>query len=296
MQARFENKLEEVVNLKRVLRDNGFGQRLMTRLEYEGRVLDENGRNLDFSDKMMPYEPFFVEFPNEPADPHVAISSEPVEILFENENWLAVDKPAGVTSVPGPHNSTDTMVNRIKGLWTMSGAENLVPHLITRLDRDTSGVMLVAKNQLANSLISDQVKSHQMHKHYIAVVSGVMTEDEGKINQPIGRSDDGIHREVREDGQTAKTKFKVIERLNNATVVDVELITGRTHQIRVHFQNLGFPLIGDELYGGSTNSMVEHQALHASSLEFTDPFDGQEIKVESPLPSDLEALINSLKQ
>lgn len=290
MRYRIENNLEEIISAQKVLQRLGASQRLMQKIRQAGRLVDENERTVALKDKIMPFEPFWIELPDEDSDPAVPVSDQPLDIIYEDDNWLVVNKPAGLTAVPGPSNRTDTLVNRVKGHWQANGAVNLVPHLITRLDRFTSGITLVARHQVANSLLSEQVRHRKIKKTYLALVDGVVSAEKGTFNQPLGLAADGIHREVQEGGQSATTSFKVVQRFANQTLVQVHLKTGRTHQIRVHFANAGHPLVGDQLYGGPMDRGIERQALHAQSIRFFDPFTNQKLEFTAPLPADLQAI------
>ncbi|AEV95565.1 RluA family pseudouridine synthase [Pediococcus claussenii] len=289
MRYKFRNDYEEIINAKRVLQKEHVSQRLIKRIEYEGSLVDENGTRIDFSDKLMPFEEFYIELPDEKAHEGVSISHDALSILFENDNWLVIDKDAGVSSVPGPSNSENTLVNRIEGHWQEQGSSNMVPHLVSRLDRDTSGIVLVAKNAIVNSLISADVYKKRIRKYYLAIVEGNLEQDTGIIDKKIGLAQDGIHREIQEDGQRSRTKFKVLSRNNGKTLVQVELLTGRTHQIRVHFAAINHPLIGDHLYGHE-DPLIGRQALHASELDFFDPITKEERHFEAPLPKDFDQL------
>lgn len=232
-----------------------------------------------------------IRLPDEAADETVAVSHQPLQVQYEDANWLVVDKPAGLTSVPGPSNREDTLVNRIKGYLVATQAPNQRPHLITRLDRDTSGLVLVAKHHVAQGILTDPKLADQLVKTYLAWIEGTLTPASGTIDQPIGRLDDSPRRGVTASGQRAITTYQV----ETATLahavsrVRLQLVTGRTHQIRVHLSTLGHPLLGDALYDGN-QTWIKRQALHAASLQFYDPFAEQTRRFEAPLPADLQAL------
>lgn len=290
MRYQFKNNLEEIISAKKVLQRSGMSQRLLQRIQNEGRLIDENENDVEFSDKLMPFEPIWIELPDEEQDQNVAISDGPLDIIFEDKNWLLVNKPAGLTAVPGPSDREDTLVNRIKGHWQAIESKNMMPHLVTRLDRFTSGITLVARHQVSNSLLSEQVAHHKIKKIYLAMVDGVVQAEKGTFNQPLGLTADGIHREVRDDGQQATTSFKVLKRFENQTLVQIHLKTGRTHQIRVHFANAGHPLVGDQLYDGPMDRGIKRQALHASSIRFFDPFIDEKVSFTAELPDDLKQI------
>ncbi|MCC3161378.1 RluA family pseudouridine synthase [Lactiplantibacillus pentosus] len=232
-----------------------------------------------------------IRLPDEAADETVAVSHQPLQVQYEDANWLVVDKPAGLTSVPGPSNREDTLVNRIKGYLVATQAPNQRPHLITRLDRDTSGLVLVAKHHVAQGMLTDPKLADQLVKTYLAWIEGTLTPASGTIDQPIGRLDDSPRRGVTASGQRAITTYQVeTSTLAHAVSrVRLQLVTGRTHQIRVHLSALGHPLLGDALYDGN-QTWIKRQALHAASLQFYDPFAEQTRRFEAPLPADLQAL------
>ncbi|WP_369404153.1 RluA family pseudouridine synthase [Secundilactobacillus oryzae] len=216
--------------------------------------------------------------------------------MAETANWLVVNKPAGLTVVPGPSNREDTLVNRVKGYLVKQGSEHLVPHIITRLDRFTSGLVLIAKHRYANSLFSEQLANNTLHKTYLAFVAGQVTPEHSIIDKPIRKADEGFNQIVASDGRSAQTEYWVLAANDQYSMVKVHLLTGRTHQIRVHFQSEGHPLLGDELYHGPLELGVIRQALHASQLSFTDPFTGAAEAFEAPLPVDLAPLKLNLEK
>ena len=234
--------------------------------------------------------------PPEKSDENVKMSKEPLDIIYEDSNWLVVDKPPLLSSVPGPSNRTDTLVNRVKfHLWQQK-SKDLVPHVITRLDRDTSGLVLVAKHRFAQGLINKQVEEHSIDKRYLAVIEGIITEKHGIIDKPLGPRENGIGQMVTDTGKIAKTEYWVREYLGDkATLVECKLHTGRTHQIRAHFSSINHALVGDELYGGRLDWGLERQAVHAYQLAYVDLFTQEEKLFKSEMPKDLENLIVRLK-
>lgn len=261
----------EPIKIKKYLQSLGMGHRLFNDLKNgEGEFLVDH-RKVRPTTQILPNQPLTIKAQPELADDTVEISNEPLNIVYEDDNWLVVDKPAGVTSIPGPTVQNNTVLNRVKGYLIANNSADLRPHLITRLDRFTGGLLLIAKHHIASSMISQQVQQHQMLKEYTALVEGQIMDEHGEINKPIGRKDEQAARVIDENGQRALTEYWVEERDAKWTRVRVRLHTGRTHQIRVHFAAIGHPLIGDHLYGGDT-SKYDHQLLHASKISFNDPF------------------------
>lgn len=277
---------KEPIKIKKYLQQLGMGHRLFNDLKNgQGEFLVDH-RVVRPTTKILPNQPLTIKAMEEPADSTVAVSDEPINIVYEDNNWLVIDKPAGVTSVPGPTVENGTVLNRVKGYLLSKQSPDLRPHLITRLDRFTGGLLLVAKHHVASSMISQQVQQHKMLKEYTAIVQGKISDNHGIINKPIARREGQISREIAADGQQAVTEYWVeaVNDQQNQTKVRVQLHTGRTHQIRVHFAAIGHPLIGDHLYGGDT-SQYQHQLLHASKISFNDPFTLKQLTFTSSLPT-----------
>lgn len=289
MIIKLTNTSDQSLKIKAFLQKRNFSHRLISTIKKMGQlhVVEQKVTTLDL---LAPGDVLTVRLPKEKSDATVPFSYVPLEVIFEDDNWLVVNKPSGLSSVPGPSNRTDTMVNRVKGHLKKQGSQDLVPHIVTRLDRDTSGVMLIAKNRVAISVLAPQIETHQIEKKYVALASGQFSVKEGFIDQPIGKAADGIHREIQADGQQAQTKYRVLKQFDQYALVSVQLLTGRTHQIRVHFASLGHPLVGDTLYGGPTDLGITRQALHAQSLKFTDPLTGKVHLFKTELPEDMRRL------
>ncbi len=290
MQFTWQNQDEQNAGIKKFLGAHGVSHRMYNDVKSTGTIL-VNGNAVGLDYKLAVGDEVTVIFPPEASDDDVAFSDEAIDVIYEDDNWLVVNKPAGLTSVPGPSNRVDTLVNRIKGYLKKQGRTDLRPHLITRLDRFTSGIVLVAKNRLANSLANQQVAQHKIDKMYYAVVDGIGLDDHGMIDKPIGRVGDNFRREVIADGQKAKTEYWKVSELGDSTLVRLKLHTGRTHQIRVHMTSLGHPLLGDELYEGPLDRGIDRQALHAYYLQFEDELANQVRTFEIELPEDMKSVV-----
>lgn len=284
MEASWQYTGTEPVKIKKFLQSLGMGHRLFNDIKKgQGEFLVDH-RPVRPTTKILPNQPLTIKVNPEPADPTVTVSHDPLQVVYEDDNWLVIDKPAGVTSIPGPSVTDGTILNRVTGYLIDRQSPDQRPHLITRLDRDTGGLLLVAKHHVASSMISQQVQQHRMVKEYTALVSGNFTDDHGTIDQPITRVAGQVRRVVAKDGQSALTEYWVEDQGDGWARVRVRLHTGRTHQIRVHFAAIGHPLLGDTLYGGDT-SRVDHQLLHASHLAFLDPFSRRQLSFTSSLPA-----------
>ncbi|WP_281165706.1 RluA family pseudouridine synthase [Liquorilactobacillus sicerae] len=275
--------------IKKFLLAKKISQRTISQIRRGETILLLNDRASDLKQSIKPNDKVILRFQPE-NNPQLEPNYQPIEILYEDANWLAINKPAGLSSVPGPSDRTTTLVNRVKGYLINRQATDLVPHVITRLDRFTSGVVLLAKHHLAQSMIEPQVESHLLDKCYLAVVDGQLKTQHGLIDLPIKRVPGQAKRIIDQQGQISQTEYWVQKTAADQTLVKAKLLTGRNHQIRVHFSHLGYPLVGDQLYGGS-QKLIQRQALHARQLIFFDPFSGKKIKVVAPLPLDLQQLL-----
>ena len=281
--------------LKKFLAARGVSHRLMGKIRRQKGAVLVDGKKVPFGTVLHQNEQVTLVLPEEKPVIKITASPKPIEVLYEDANWLLVAKPAGLTSVPGPSNREDTLVNRVKYYLERNGRKNVVPHIITRLDRYTSGVVLLAKHSFAQGLIDKQVSNHEFDKRYYAIVAGQITKQHGLIEAPLKRKEGENFQIVSPDGRQAVTEYWLKANLAGGSLVEVKLHTGRTHQIRVHFQSKGHPLLGDELYGGPLDMGIERQALHAYHLAFNDPFTNKRLVVEAPLPSDMKSVLAKLK-
>ena len=223
-----------------------------------------------------------------------------VPVIYEDNDIIVVNKPKGMVVHPANGNMDGTLVNAIlsmcKGSLSGIGGE-IRPGIVHRLDKDTSGLLIVAKNDKAHLSMSKQIQERKVTKKYIALVRGVIGEDEATIDMPISRSTkDRKKMAVNKDGKNAVTHFKVIKRFGKYTLLDIKIDTGRTHQIRVHMAEIGHPVVGDSVYSNGKNEFgVEGQMLHAKCLEFNHPITGKALKLEAPLPEYFEEVIKKLE-
>lgn len=236
----------------------------------------------------------------EAAESAVEAEDIPLVVLYEDEDVLVVDKPKGMVVHPAPGHYSGTLVNAV--LWhckgQLSGINGVLrPGIVHRIDKDTTGSLIVCKNDLAHRAIAAQLKEHSINRTYRAIVHGVVKEEEGTVNAPIGRDDrDRKRMAVNEkNGKEAVTHYQVLKRFREHTYIECRLETGRTHQIRVHMTSIGHPLLGDEVYGArKTPFHLEGQTLHAHRLGFIHPSSGAYVETEAPLPAYFTRLLEIL--
>lgn len=223
-----------------------------------------------------------------------------IEIVYEDEDLAVVNKPRGMVVHPAPGNYTGTMVNALLNrLGTLSNINGVIrPGIVHRLDKDTTGLLVVAKNNIAHNSLSMQIKEYKAERFYIALVHGYVRYNQGVIDLPIGRDEkDRKKMTVTEkNSKNAITKYEVIKFYNKYTLVKLQLETGRTHQIRVHLSYLGYPIVGDMLYGRKENQFNFHgQLLHAKRLTFIHPFKKVKLDFDSDLPDDFQKILKILE-
>ncbi|MBR6253233.1 MAG: RluA family pseudouridine synthase [Clostridia bacterium] len=224
----------------------------------------------------------------------------PIDVLYEDDDILVVNKPKNMVVHPGSGVNSGTLVNAIVGKYDLSvGSEDFRPGIIHRLDKDTTGCLVVAKNNKAHDSIAKQIQDRTTKKIYIALVKGIISENKGVIDMPIGRSKtDRKKMEATKDGKEAHTEFTVLERYKEGyTLVEVLLKTGRTHQIRVHMAKIGHPVVGDSTYSSGKNPFgVNSQMLHSHILGFVHPTTGNYVEFIAPLPAYFTEIIEKLSK
>lgn len=258
-----------------------------------GATITDAGR------KVKSGEHYIIEVP-EPEESVLKPLDFPLSVVFEDDHLLVIDKPAGLTVHPAPGHSDDTLVNALlshcgKSLSGIGGV--MRPGIVHRIDKDTSGLLVVAKHDAAHRALSAQLAGRTLKREYIAVVKGLPVPVSGTIRASIGRSPSNRKKMavVKSGGRDAVTHYKVVKPLNNAALVQCRLETGRTHQIRVHLAHIGHPIIGDPVYGRKLKGIdFPRQALHAASLRLNHPATGREMEFSSKLPFDISQLINEL--
>ena len=241
-----------------------------------------------------------IEIPNnveKEVDKDLIAEDIPVDIIYEDEDILVINKPKNMVVHPAVGNTTGTLVNAILGKTKLSSYNGeFRPGIVHRLDKDTTGVLVIAKNNVAHQKIAEQIQNRETKKIYIALVKGIIKEDNGVIDLPIGRHQtDRKKMAVVKEGKQAITNFKVLKRLDGYTLIEIELKTGRTHQIRVHMSHIGHPVVGDQVYSNGKNPFgATSQMLHAYKLGFKHPRTGEWVEFVAPLPKELQNLTSHL--
>lgn len=275
----------------------GVSRSNMQKLLEDGRV-KRGEKIIKANYKVRAGEMFVVDIP-EPEPIEAVPENIPLDIIYEDDDVVVLNKTRGMVVHPAPGNYTGTLVNALLyHCSNLSGINSAIrPGIVHRLDKDTSGIMIVAKNDAAHISLSQQIQSKTAVRTYLAVVRGNIKTDSGTIETQIARdkTDRKKMAVVKEGGRDAITDYEVLERFGKYTLVRCKLRTGRTHQIRVHMEYLGYPLVGDPKYSPmKTPFGIKGQALHSHTLEFTHPSTGERMKFEAPLPEDMHKIITRL--
>lgn len=268
----------------------GISKRALTAIKFDGGALLVNGEERNVRHPLAVGDVVRIIFPVEDASEGLVAQHGELTIIYEDEAVLVIDKPAFMSSIPSREHPDGSVANFVYGYFEQQQLASTV-HIVTRLDRDTSGLMVIAKHRHIHHLMSEQQKKGLVHREYEAVVEGNVEQDVQSICAPIGRKDTSIiERVVRADGQFAHTDVSVLACNNGLTHIRLKLHTGRTHQIRVHMAYIGHPLVGDELYGGS-RAFLDRQALHCRFVQFEHPLTKKPMHFESKLPEDISRLL-----
>lgn len=288
-------RLDKAVSMK----DTSISRASVQRLIDEENIL-VNGKSTKSSYKLN-LDDVVTIIKEEPKEVEIKPQDIPLDIIYEDSDILVVNKQKGLVVHPGNGNPDGTLVNAImnKCKDSLSGIGGEIrPGIVHRIDKDTSGLLIIAKNDKAHIVLSDRLKEHEVKKTYIALVRGKIKENEATIDMPIGRSTkDRTKMAVSKNGKNAVTHIKVIERFKNYTLLEVNIETGRTHQIRVHLSQIGYPIVGDYVYSNGKNPFgVEGQMLHSQKLEFKHPITEKEMKLEAKLPEYFEKVLEELRK
>ena len=269
---------------------HSFSRRIIIAIKFDGGQILVNGFPQTVRYHLAVGDLLAIIFPPEIIGEHLKPEEIPLNIIYEDDDIIVMNKEAGMATMPGANHRTGTVANGLLAYY----AKNNIPytiHIVTRLDRDTSGLMLVAKHRYSHSLLAESQLKGKLRREYKALVEGNLETKQDKIDAKIARKEGSIiERIVSEFGKEAITHYEVVAEYNDLSLVNIELVTGRTHQIRVHFSHIGHPLIGDDLYG-NTHGQIKRHALHCERLSFEHPLSKREISFHVPIPDDMRRLI-----
>ena len=275
--------------------------RSMVQKLIEEKNIKVNGKETKHSYKLKLNDEIEISIP-EAKEIDLKAQDIPLDIIYEDDDIIVINKPKGMVVHPANGNPDGTLVNAVMAICkdSLSGIGGEIrPGIVHRLDKDTSGAIIVAKNDKAHINLSEQLKEHKVKKTYLALVRGIIKENEATINMPISRSNkDRKKMDVNKEGKEAITHFKVLRRYKNKyTLLQINLETGRTHQIRVHLSYIGYPIIGDEVYSNGKNEWdIKGQWLHAWKLEFMHPITKEKISLEAEIPEYLKNILKELEE
>ena len=287
-------RLDKAISMK----DLSISRVAVARLISEEKIL-VNGKKAKASYKLSLNDEVTIK-KDEPKELEIKAEDIPLDIVFEDKDIIVVNKQKGLVVHPGNGNPDGTLVNAIMNYCkdSLSGIGGAIrPGIVHRIDKDTSGLLIIAKNDEAHINMSEQIKEHKVKKTYIALVRGVVTANQATIDMPISRSTkDRTKMAVSKNGKNAITHFEVLERFKNYTLLKVNIETGRTHQIRVHLAQIGYPIVGDYVYSNGKNPFgVEGQMLHSCRLEFSHPITNEKLELEAKLPEYFEKVLEILR-
>ncbi|MUK90566.1 RluA family pseudouridine synthase [Ornithinibacillus sp. L9] len=272
--------------------EHSFSRRIIKAIIYDGGKILVNGTPKTVRYQLNTGDVLTIQFPEEQKGTYMKPEEVPLNIVYEDEAVLVINKQAGIASIPSLHHQSGTIANGVLAHYQQTNVPYTV-HVVTRLDRDTSGLLLIAKHRYSHSILSSFQKQGLVKRKYYAVVEGLVEQQAGTIDANIGRKENSIiERAVMEEGQRAITHYSVKNKGSGHSLLDIELETGRTHQIRVHFSHIGHPLAGDDLYGGKLKH-IKRQALHCYQLMFLHPTTKKRVTFTSPLPEDMGTIVSS---
>ena len=290
MQFSWQYKGTEPKILRSFIKECGVSKQLLAKIKFQGGKIEVDHIERNVLYQIQPSETLTLTIADEKEHETMKSDDTQIEIIYEDEHLLVVNKPANVSSIPAQYHPNGTMANRVKAYYKRQNYPNQVIHLVTRLDRDTTGIMLFAKHGFAHARMDAELREKRVEKMYQAIVSGEVENLEARssIIAPISRDSDSLlKRKVDQMGKFAHTDYVLDKRNHEIALVDITLHTGRTHQIRVHFEHLGCSLIGDDMYHGRMDLGMTRQALHCRKLAFIHPFTKKFLVFEQELPEDM---------
>lgn len=283
-------------NVRKFLVQHKFSSSQLHNLKNKGGLIFVNHKQRHFDFRLKNGDEILIILNSEEASDLIAPMSGPVDVIYEDSYILVVNKPPGIASLPAKARSGKTMANVVKG-YLIAKKENPTIHLVTRLDRNTSGLMVFAKTSYAHSLLDQILHSEDFQKFYLAMTYGQVMPESGLIDLPIGIDPDAFYmRNIDyQKGKPSRTIYETVEKFSDASLLKLKLLTGRTHQIRVHLTAIGHPIIGDDMYSGKVDKRINRQALHCYRLNIVHPVTKKLLKLRAPLPKDMVMLKSVLR-
>ena len=277
--------------IEHFLRQRGYSRQLLTNLKQDSGSVQVNGQPRYMNERLSEGDQLVIHICETEVSEKIEPVALPLDILYEDEDLLVVNKPSGMPVHPSIHNYDNTLANAL-AYYFKQQEKPFVFRCTNRLDRDTSGITIISKHLLSSGILSSMVMKHEVNREYLALVRGYDLPDQGTIHAPLGRKPGSIIERMVgfQNGEDAITHYKVVKKENGHSLVSLKLETGRTHQIRIHMKYLGHPLIGDYLY----NPDMEHihrQALHSYKMSFYHPITGQFMEFCVPMPDDMNRII-----
>lgn len=283
------DKNDNFYNVLQVLKEKFLlSDRLITKLKKSNKIFLNNA--ITYTKHLVaPNDTIVVNIDFEEDNSNIVPTNMPLSIIYEDEYLLVVNKPAGIAVHPSILHYSDSLANGVKFYFDRIGLRKKI-RIVNRLDRNTSGIVIFAKNEYIQETLIKQMQSKEFKKEYLAIVEGILQEKSGTLDFPIARKDGSIiERCVKPNGEKAITHYNVLKDFNGLSLVHIVLETGRTHQIRVHFSHIGHPVLGDTLYGNPSN-LISRQALHSFKVSFIHPISQEKLSLEAPIPDDMKIL------
>ncbi|MFD1419340.1 RluA family pseudouridine synthase [Companilactobacillus keshanensis] len=293
---KFQIKASDKKILRKFLIQHKFSSSQLHNLKNKGGQIYVNHKQRHFDFKMQTGDTLLIVLNNEEPSDIIRPMAGELDVIFEDEYLLVINKPPGIASLPAKARSSKTVANIVK-YYLQEKHENASIHLVTRLDRDTSGLMVFAKNSFTHSLLDQILHSNDFQKFYLAIVYGKVDPTEGEIDLPIGIDPKAFYLRTIDYklGKPSRTLYQTVENYENNSMLRLKLLTGRTHQIRVHLSAIGHPIIGDEMYSLKKDPRINRQALHCYQLQILHPVTKRLLKLTAPIPQDMVLLKSALK-
>lgn len=284
---------EEGLRIEQFLRGNGYSRQNLVELKKMKESVLLNGIWVHLNDTLHTDDQLTIHIQENESSEKIPPIEHPLDIVYEDEDIIVINKLAGMPIHPSQNNYYNSLANALAYYYQQKG-EHFIFRCTNRLDRDTSGLTVIAKHMLSSNILSAAVRRHDIHREYLSIVRGNVTPESGTIDAPLSRKEGSIIERMVdfENGERAVTHYKVIDHKNGHSLISLYLETGRTHQIRIHMKHIGFPLVGDYLYNPDME-YISRQALHSHRLKFTHPITGKTMEFVAPLPEDMQKILET---